>query len=117
MDESGGWLPRHPAAQRPGPSGTRALLTNYVEDVREIKTNESAVLVRKETRAESRTEQRISHLLIPLAIIGTMTRPLLALLRLMPRALFSGVFFVVGWGSIESDRIVKKILFLLRERR
>lgn len=92
-------------------------LTNYVDEVKEIKTESGAVLVRKETRAESVTEQRISHFLMALAIIGTMTRPLLVVLHLMPRAIFSGVFFVVGWGSIEGNGIVKKLLFLLRENR
>jgi len=52
-----------------------------------------------------------------LGIIGTMTGPLLTVLHLMPRAIFSGVFFIVGWGSIESNGIVKKILFLIREKR
>merc|ERR1712000_260909 len=58
-----------------------------------------------------------SHFLMALGIIGTMTGPLLTVLHLMPRAIFSGVFFIVGWGSIESNGIVKKILFLLREKR
>lgn len=31
-----------------------------------------------------------------LAIIGTITGPLLVVLHTMPRALFAGVFFVVG---------------------
>jgi hypothetical protein len=47
-------------------------------------------------RAASVVEQRISHFLMGLAIIGTMTGPLLTVLHTMPRALFSGVFFVVG---------------------
>lgn len=33
----------------------------------------------------------------------------------MPRALFAGVFLVVGWGSIESNPIIHKTLFLLRD--
>lgn len=41
-------------------------------------------------------EQRISHFVMGLAIIGTMTGPLLVVLGTMPRALFAGVFFVVG---------------------
>ncbi|KAJ9502199.1 hypothetical protein H2202_002263 [Exophiala xenobiotica] len=92
-------------------------LTNYVDEVKEIKEESGAVLVRKHTRAESVAEQRVSHFLMALGIIGTMTGPLLTVLHLMPRAIFSGVFFIVGWGSIESNGIVKKILFLLRERR
>jgi hypothetical protein len=52
-----------------------------------------------------------------LAIIGTMTRPLLIVLHTMPAAVFAGVFFIVGWGSIESNGILKKMIFLLRENR
>lgn len=60
-------------------------------------------------------EQRVSHLLIGLLTLGTMTRPLLVCLGLMPRALFAGIFFVVGWGSVEGNGIVHKTLFLLRD--
>ncbi|GKZ24062.1 boron transporter 4 [Aspergillus brasiliensis] len=62
-------------------------------------------------------EQRISHFLMGLAIIGTMTGPLLIVLHTMPSAVFAGVFFIVGWGSIESNGILHKIIFLLREDR
>jgi hypothetical protein len=41
-------------------------------------------------------EQRISHFLMGMAIWGTMTGPLLTVLRTMPAAVFAGVFFVVG---------------------
>ncbi|BCS07974.1 hypothetical protein ALUC_20344A [Aspergillus luchuensis] len=62
-------------------------------------------------------EQRISHFLMGLAIIGTMTGPLLIVLHTMPAAVFAGVFLIVGWGSIESNGILQKIIFLLREDR
>merc|ERR1711964_17783 len=119
LDLSGRGASRHPATQRPRPAGARAhrRAPNYVDEVKEIKEESGAVLVRKQTRAESVAEQRISHFLMALGIIGTMTGPLLTVLHLMPRAIFSGVFFIVGWGSIESNGIVKKILFLIREKR
>lgn len=60
-------------------------------------------------------EQRVSHFAIGLLTVGTMTRPLLVCLGLMPRALFAGVFLVVGWGSIEGNGITHKTLFLLRD--
>lgn len=41
-------------------------------------------------------EQRLSNLSMGLALIGTMTGPLLIVLHTMPSALFAGVFFVVG---------------------
>ena len=52
-----------------------------------------------------------------LAIIGTMTGPLLIVLHTIPAAVFAGVFFIVGWGSIESNGILRKMIFLLREDR
>ncbi|KAH1402579.1 hypothetical protein KXX22_002600 [Aspergillus fumigatus] len=62
-------------------------------------------------------QQRISHFLMGLLIIGTMTRPLLVVLHTMPAAVFAGVFFTVGWGSIESNGILQKLIFLARENR
>lgn len=41
-------------------------------------------------------EQRVSHFLMGLALIGTMTGPLLIVLHTMPAAVFGGVFFIVG---------------------
>lgn len=52
-----------------------------------------------------------------LAIIGTMTGPLLIVLHTMPSAVFAGVFFIVGWGSIGSNGIMQKAIFLMLENR
>lgn len=49
--------------------------------------------------AEKVMEQRISHFLMCLALVGTMTGPLLTVLHTIPRGLFAGVFFVVGVRS------------------
>ncbi|THC89201.1 hypothetical protein EYZ11_011349 [Aspergillus tanneri] len=35
----------------------------------------------------------------------------------MPTAVFAGVFFTVGWGSIESNGILQKAIFLMNENR
>jgi hypothetical protein len=35
----------------------------------------------------------------------------------MSRAMFSGVFIVVGWGSIEGNGILHKVLFLIQDAR
>ena len=73
--------------------------------------------VEPEVIAESVVEQRVSHFVMGLAIIGTMTGPLLVVLGLMPRSLFAGVFFVVGWGSVESNGILQRLVWLVRESR
>ncbi|KAE8225941.1 hypothetical protein CF319_g1379 [Tilletia indica] len=62
-------------------------------------------------------EQRLTHLVIGLLTLGTMTRPLLVCLGLMPRAVFAGVFILVGWDSVESNSITKRTLSLFRDRR
>ncbi|KAL8965923.1 MAG: hypothetical protein Q9197_006262 [Variospora fuerteventurae] len=92
-------------------------LTNYEDAVQELKTDDGEVIIRKDTAATSVVEQRLSHFIMALAIIGTMTGPLLIILGLIPRAVVSGVFFIVGWGSIEGNGIVEKIIFLCREPR
>lgn len=96
-------------------------LTNYKDKlVITNGTDENGEIVehrRKSIVAESVVEQRLSHFLMGLAIIGTMTGPLLVVLHTMPRCLFAGVFFVVGWGSIEGNGMTQKAIFLLSERR
>ncbi|KAH0282576.1 hypothetical protein KCU62_g9636, partial [Aureobasidium sp. EXF-3399] len=94
-------------------------LTVYVTDLHVISTEEGegAEIRRPIVRAESVVEQRISHLLMGLLLVGTMTRPLLVVLHTMPAAIFAGVFFIVGWGSIESNTIVQKLMYLMSEER
>lgn len=95
-------------------------LTNYKDKLHITHEEEDGVTEehrRKTIVAESVVEQRLSHFLMGLAIVGTMTGPLLVVLHTMPRALFSGVFFVVGWGSIEGNGITKKVIFLCNEHR
>ena len=62
-------------------------------------------------------EQRLSAFIMGLALVGTMTGPLLVVLHTIPRGVFGGVFFVVGYGGIEGSGITQKILHLLREPR
>ena len=99
--------------------------TYYTEHVNEIRTTRSIVdegqppVITEKTRTADRVaEQRVSHFLMALLLLGTMTGPLLMVLGLMPRAIFSGVFFIVGWGSVNADNgIVHKVLYLFREPR
>ncbi|KAH6637203.1 hypothetical protein F5144DRAFT_485519, partial [Chaetomium tenue] len=62
-------------------------------------------------------EPRVTHFLIGLALIGTMTGPLLGVLHAIPAAVFAGIFFIVGWGSIESNGILQKFIYLQAEER
>ncbi|KAK3179813.1 hypothetical protein K4F52_008809 [Lecanicillium sp. MT-2017a] len=86
-------------------------LTVYRTDLKVVTTSEGegTEIRRPVVIAEAVVEQRISHLLMGLALVGTMTGPLLTVLHTMPSALFAGVFFVVGWGSIESNGILHKL--------
>ena len=94
-------------------------LTIYETTVKIIPTSEGeqTEIRRPIVRATAVVEQRVSHLLMGLALIGTMTGPLLAVLHTMPAALFAGVFFVVGWGSVSTNGILHKAIFLQREER
>lgn len=60
-------------------------------------------------------EQRMSNFLQGLLCLGTMTHPLLLCLGLIPRAVLAGVFIGVGWSSIETNKITKLTLWLVRD--
>lgn len=76
-------------------------LTVYTTDLKIIQTASDADVEIREpvVKAVKVVEQRVSHFVMGLAIIGTMTGPLLRVLHVMPAAVFAGVFFVVGVGS------------------
>ena len=61
-------------------------------------------------------EQRLSHLVIGLLTLGSMSRPILVALSMIPRAVLAGVFLLVGFASIESNPIVTRTLSLLQDR-
>ncbi|SNX83191.1 related to BOR1 - boron efflux transporter [Melanopsichium pennsylvanicum] len=61
-------------------------------------------------------ENRLSYLIVGLLTLGTMTRPLLVVLGTMPRAVFAGVFILVGWASIERNNITMRTLAIFRDR-
>jgi hypothetical protein len=73
-------------------------LTVYETRLKIIPTSEGGEteIRRPIVQATAVVEQRISHLLMGLLLIGTMTGPLLTVLHTMPAAVFAGVFFVVG---------------------
>ncbi|KAJ9616174.1 uncharacterized protein PV06_11453 [Exophiala oligosperma] len=93
-------------------------LTYYKDEplIIETKDQDEPIIIRKETEAERVAEQRVSHFLMGLALVGTMTGPLLTVISLMPRAIISGVFFTVGFGSIlTSPVLTHKVAYLLRD--
>ncbi|KAJ6443681.1 major facilitator superfamily transporter [Purpureocillium lavendulum] len=94
-------------------------LTVYETELKVITTSAShpPEIRRPIISARAVVEQRVSHFLMGLALVGTMTGPLLTVLHAMPLATFAGVFFVVGWGPIESNGILSKLMFLLAENR
>jgi boron transporter len=94
-------------------------LTIYETRLHTIHTtdDEEREIRRPATEATAVVEQRVSHFLMGLALIGTMTGPLLVVLHAMPSAVFAGVFFVVGWGSIESNGILYRLMYLQSESR
>ncbi|KIL87208.1 hypothetical protein FAVG1_09764 [Fusarium avenaceum] len=94
-------------------------LTIYETELKIVLTSEGegTEIRRPVTKATAVVEQRVSHFFMGLGLIGTMTGPLLVVLHLMPAAVFAGVFFVVGWGSIESNGILQKLIYLQSEKR
>ena len=69
-----------------------------------------------ETVVDYVVEQRVSNLAQGLLILGTMSGPLLVVLHLIPEAVLSGLFFVMGIQALEANGITKKILFLASDR-
>ncbi|KAK5805961.1 hypothetical protein VI817_000219 [Penicillium citrinum] len=94
-------------------------LTVYDTELRIIPTEEGegSEIRRPVISAVAVVEQRISHFVMGLGIIGTMTGPILVVLHTMPSAVFAGVFFIVGWGSIGSSGIMRKAIHLIQEDR
>jgi len=97
-------------------------LTNYKDKLiityeREKDTDNLVERHKKTVVAESVEEQRLSHFLMGLALIGMMTGPFLIVLHTLPRCLLAGVFFVVGWGSIEGNGMTQSAIYILTETR
>jgi len=97
--------------------------TDYTDTLTVIHTSTSftslptSAINQKTTTVRRVAEQRLSHFLMALLIIGTMTHPLLIVLATTPRALYAGVFFVVGAGSVLGNNLTGKAVYLLTEPR
>ncbi|KAF3038273.1 hypothetical protein E8E12_001553 [Didymella heteroderae] len=101
------------------PFGFLMMLLFYYDHTRlkVVETVDGDEIRHPEVEATAVVEQRVSHFLMGMAIWGTMTGPLLTVLSTMPAAVFAGVFFVVGWGSIENNGILAKFWYLNSEKR
>jgi hypothetical protein len=132
-------MPNGLVPQAPIHTDSLTIYETCVEIIHTQEEGESREIRKPVVTATAVVEQRISHFLMGLALIGTMTGPLLIVLHMMPSAVFGGVFFVVGvslsppnpyfhqhqadqtpkqqWGSIESNGILTKLTFLQSERR
>ncbi|CDO92750.1 unnamed protein product [Kluyveromyces dobzhanskii CBS 2104] len=60
-------------------------------------------------------EQRFTNTVQGLMILGTMTRPFLICLGLIPQAVLSGLFFMMGIQGFVSNVIVHRIWFILTD--
>jgi hypothetical protein len=94
----------------------RDVLSVSREKYDDEKDSDPTVHNHKVVRAERVHEQRISHFLMCLGLVGCMTGPLLTVLHTMPRALFAGVFFVVGFSGIPGFNITQNLLYCMTER-
>ncbi|KAK9251322.1 hypothetical protein V1507DRAFT_444841 [Lipomyces tetrasporus] len=80
-------------------------LTVYETELAIIATDEGegAEVRRPIVNAVAVVEQRVSHFLMGLALIGTMTGPLLIVFHTIPAAVLAGVFFVLGGRIVSSS--------------
>ena len=69
-----------------------------------------------ETIIDHVVEQRVSNLAQGLLTLGTMSGPLLIVLRLIPQAVMAGLFMVMGLQALEANGITAKLVYLLTER-
>ncbi|CAH01142.1 Bor1p [Kluyveromyces lactis] len=60
-------------------------------------------------------EQRFTNTVQGLMILGTMTRPFLICLGLIPQAVLSGLFFIMGIQGLVSNTIVHRIWFVFTD--
>lgn len=66
---------------------------------------------------ESVVEQRLSNTFQGLLILGTMTRPLLVVLGLVPQAVLAGLFWIMGIGRLLHNGISEKLKFIFSDKR
>ncbi|KAK9466142.1 HCO3 transporter family-domain-containing protein [Lipomyces arxii] len=61
-------------------------------------------------------EQRVSNFAHGLMILGTMSRPLLIVLGLVPQAVLAGLFWIMGLGALQGNGVIQKMYYLSKDR-
>lgn len=92
-------LPNGLVPQAPVHTDSLTVYETRLEVIQTREEGENSEVRKPLVEATAVVEQRMSHFLMGLALIGTMTGPLLVVLHTMPAAVFGGVFFVVGVSS------------------
>lgn len=74
-------------------------------------------IVHYESYYESVVEQRMSNTCQGLLILGTMSRPLLVVLGLVPQAVLAGLFWIMGIGGLLHNGVSEKLKFIFSDER
>ena len=91
-----------------GPLHTKALCVDKVERGEDNK---------REIVTSHVVEQRASHLCQGLLFLFTMSGPILRVLGLIPQAVLSGLFMVMGLQALTTNGVVAKIVYLAEDKR
>lgn len=76
---------------------------------------ESLVVKDKNGKITGVVEQRVTNTVQGLMLFGTMTRPLLVCLGLIPQAVLAGLFFIMGSTGLHGNVIFNRIRFVFRQ--
>ena len=86
-------------------------MSKVVSDPNEDREDKGHVI----TEVDHVVEQRVSNLAQGILTLGTMSRPLLVVLHLIPQGVLAGLFFVMGIHALEGNGITLKLLFLCKD--
>ena len=95
------------------PLHTASLCVRQLKEVRSDVTGKNKVLA----SVDRIVEQRFTNLGQGLLILITMSPPLLHVLGLIPEAVLAGLFWVMAIDGIQENGIVKKTLWLMKDKR
>jgi hypothetical protein len=75
---------------------------------------ESLIIKDKSGKITGAVEQRFTNTVQGLMLLGTMTRPLLVCLGLIPQAVLAGLFFIMGSTGLHRNGIFNRIRFVFK---